>query len=105
MTEKADRLADVRVQTCFGTDSFRSDGTATDRVRSINAGIAPAGSEEKVPPRKQFPVILEVALTASQGEALRRHAAYLGVPVSELLRSLVISVTESWTREEVHSAK
>ncbi len=55
-----------------------------------------------VPPRKQFPVILEVSLTEAQGAAMRRHAAFLDIPVAELLRSLVASATETWTNLEVH---
>jgi hypothetical protein len=56
-----------------------------------------------VPPRKQFPVSLEVSLTEAQAAALRRHAAFLDVPVAELLRSLVATATESWTKEQVNS--
>ena len=58
-----------------------------------------------MPPRKQFPVILEVSLTQAQGAAMRRHAAVLNIPVAELLRSLVATATETWTNQEVQNGK
>lgn len=36
---------------------------------------------------------------------MRRHAAFLDIPVAELLRSLVASATETWTNQEVHDGQ
>lgn len=93
------------------TANSKSDYVAATFIRCVaprivvrsptTTGDSPGGNGGKVPRPFQFPVVLEVALTAAQGAALRRRAAFLDVPVSELLRSLVADATEKWTDREV----
>ena len=67
----------------------------------ITAGDIAGATEASLAPKKQFTVTVEAALTAAQGRALARHAAFLGVSQAELVRAALDQALGDWLKEEM----